>query len=123
MNGNSHEGLRLISVLVDRNAFTSKEHGIKLGEVTTTLMTCDLRKQTKLYTETRSVMVINIRKAVWDQVIKNLIGRNKNSCFMLDTLGSDILVWKLGKKFFLKNKETFQRALLKLLCSPRDTGE
>ena len=46
----------------------AEKMGIHLGEEMTTL-TYDLRKQTSLYTKTRGVMVINIRKVVWVHVI------------------------------------------------------
>lgn len=100
----------------------AEKMGIHLGEEMTTL-TYDLGKQTSLYTKTRGVMVINVRKVVWVQVIKNLTSRSKNSCSVLYPSENNVLMWKLGKKLKKLKKWTFQWALLKSPCSPRDTGE
>ena len=42
----------------------AEEESVKLEEVTSTVMTYDLGKQTSLYTDTRVVMVISRRKEV-----------------------------------------------------------
>lgn len=84
----------------------AEKMGIHLGEEMTTL-TYDLRKQTSLYTKTRGVMVINVRKVVWVQVIKNLTSRSKNSCSVLYPSENNVLMWKLGKKLKKTKKMDF----------------